>query len=189
MVCISTVSAFGRIGSYVILVAFTVICLIWITQKSLIVFIDRMYMRCRKWLKGGQRYYQDSSEERALKRELKSKKREQDRQSRIEEIEREMAELDAMPEEEEFHVPVLPSKKNAPKVKREKAPEPQMPEEGEQLELNFDEEEEPEATAKPKVKKKNSVAGLGGMLKKPKRPRHEEADADEEENDEIAEIR
>ena len=120
--CISLISAFGSVGSYVIIVLAFVVCMIIITQRSLLDFLTGLVMRAYDLIKDGQSRYMEGGPERAMRREVRAKERQQLREARREErirrLEAELAEDedDAAfdPSEEEF----LLDPKEAKKVKK-----------------------------------------------------------------------
>lgn len=95
-VCISTTSAFGLVGSYVIIVLGLIICLILITQHSFFDFIINIGFKIADLVKGGHERYKEGQPERDLKKELRAQQRQQlrdeRRAKRIQELEEALAE-------------------------------------------------------------------------------------------------
>lgn len=103
-ICISTTSAFGVWGGYVIIVLVLLVCLILITQRSFFEFIERIWMLLTDLVKGTHERYKDGQPEREKKRELRAKERqrlkEQRQAERLRELEEALAEDDAESEQE-----------------------------------------------------------------------------------------
>lgn len=103
-ICISTTSAFGVWGGYVIIVLVLLVCLILITQRSFFEFIERIWMLLTDLVKGTHERYKDGQPEREKKRELRAQERqrlkEQRQAERLRELEEALAEDDAESEQE-----------------------------------------------------------------------------------------
>lgn len=102
-ICISTTSAFGVWGGYVIMVLVLLVCLILITQHSFFEFIEQIFMFFYHLIKGGHTRYKEGQPERELKKELRAKERQrlkEERQAeRLRELEEALAEDDLDEEE------------------------------------------------------------------------------------------
>ena len=94
-VCISTTSAFGLVGSYVIIALGLIICLILITQHSFFDFIIGIGFKIADLVKGGHERYKEGQPERDLKKELRAQQKQQIREERrarkIQELEEALA--------------------------------------------------------------------------------------------------
>ena len=90
--CISITSAFGVVGSYVILVLAVLVCMIIITQHSLLDFLSNLIMKISDLVKSGQQHYRDGEPERELKKAARAQRRQQMREERIRKLEEELAE-------------------------------------------------------------------------------------------------
>ena len=103
-ICISTISAFGTIGAYVIIVLVILVCLILITQHSFLGFLYKGYDRLLEAIKGTHVRYQEGAPERELRRQVKAQQRQmvaqQRREKRMQELEAALAEEGMEPEEE-----------------------------------------------------------------------------------------
>mgnify|MGYP004729850181 CR=1 FL=1 len=95
-ICISTISAFGTIGAYVIIALVILVCLILITQHSFLGFLYKIYDQILGIFKGTQMRYQEGEPERQLKKQLKAQQRQQAakerREKRMQELEAALAE-------------------------------------------------------------------------------------------------
>ena len=126
-ICISTTSAFGVAGGYVIIVLVLLISLILVTQKSFFGFVFRVWDAVCALARDGRDMYMEGQPERDLRKELRVQERRQrkeDRQAqRIRELEEALAE-DAEDEnaaakaEKENAGETEASKKSASKKKR-----------------------------------------------------------------------
>ena len=83
--CISITSAFGTIGGYVIIVLAFIVCMIIITQRSLLDFITMIVIKICDLFKNGRIYYQEGQPERELRRKARAQQRQQMREERREE--------------------------------------------------------------------------------------------------------
>ena len=94
-ICISTISAFGTIGAYVIIALVILVCLILITQHSFLGFLYKIYDQILGIFKGTQMRYQEGEPERQLKKQLKAQQRQQAakerREKRMQELEAALA--------------------------------------------------------------------------------------------------
>ena len=112
--CISTTSAFGTVGAYVIIVLVLLVCLIIITQKSFFGFLNRILDGIISLVKGGQKRFEDGRPERELKKELKSQQRqkaaEERRAERMRKLEEALA-AEELEEEEERKITTSVKKK------------------------------------------------------------------------------
>ena len=102
-ICISTTSAFGVAGGYVIIVLVLLISLILITQKSFFGFVFRVWDAVCALARDGRDMYMEGQPERDLRKELRVQERRQRREERqaqrIRELEEALAE-DADAEDE-----------------------------------------------------------------------------------------
>ena len=102
-ICISTTSAFGVAGGYVIIVLVLLISLILITQKSFFGFVFRVWDAICALARDGRDMYMEGQPERDLRKELRVQERRQRREERqaqrIRELEEALAE-DAAAEDE-----------------------------------------------------------------------------------------
>lgn len=96
-ICISTTSAFGVAGGYVIIILVLLVCLILITQRSFFGFMNRIGTGIAGLIKGGQERYRAGQPERELKKELRAQER---RQRREEKQAERLRELEAALEED-----------------------------------------------------------------------------------------
>ncbi len=94
-ICISTSSAFGVIGGYVIIVMVLLISMIIVTQRSFFGFLNKVGTGIYRLFKGGHDRYLEGAPERELKKELRAQERRQRKEERIRELE------EALMEEEE----------------------------------------------------------------------------------------
>lgn len=94
-ICISTISAFGTVGAYVIIALVILVCLILITQHSFLGFLYKIYDQILGIFKGTQMRYQEGEPERQLKKQLKAQQRQQAakerREKRMQELEAALA--------------------------------------------------------------------------------------------------
>lgn len=97
-ICISTTSAFGVWGGYVIIILVLLVCLILITQKSFFGFVEHMWMLLVNLVKGGHTRYVEGQPEREMKKELRAQERKRLKEER--QAER-LRELEAALEEED----------------------------------------------------------------------------------------
>ncbi len=121
-VCISTTSAFGVIGSGIIICVVLLVCLILITQRSFFGFAGRLWDGVLQLVQGGQERYMEGQPERELKKEIRQQERRQRREERLAErrriLEEELEQLEEDREEKEV-VNGSPSRKgNAVRGKR-----------------------------------------------------------------------
>lgn len=95
-ICISTTSAFGVAGGYVIIVLVLLISLILITQKSFFGFVFRVWDAVCALARDGRDMYMEGQPERDLRKELRVQERRQRREERqaqrIRELEEALAE-------------------------------------------------------------------------------------------------
>ncbi len=103
-ICISTTSAFGLIGGYVIIILVLLVSLILITQHSFFGFIYHITDGISALIKGGRDRYMEGQPERELKKELREQQRrqikEERRAKRIRDLEEALAEESS---EEEYY--------------------------------------------------------------------------------------
>ncbi|MCD8154039.1 MAG: DNA translocase FtsK [Clostridiales bacterium] len=89
--CISTISAFGTVGAYVILVMVMMVCLIILTQRSFFGFLNRIADGLAGMARDSHDVYEEGRSDRDKMRELKSrqkrKKREERRAEKIRRLE------------------------------------------------------------------------------------------------------
>ena len=81
-ICISTISAFGVAGGYVIILLVLLIALILITQKSFFGFIFRIWDMLCELVRGGHELYMEGQPERDMRKELREQERRQRRELR-----------------------------------------------------------------------------------------------------------
>ena len=81
-ICISTISAFGVAGGYVIIFLVLLISLILITQKSFFGFVFRIWDMICALAKDGHDLYMEGQPERDMKKELREQERQQRRELR-----------------------------------------------------------------------------------------------------------
>ena len=102
-ICISTTSAFGVAGGYVIIVLVLLISLILVTQKSFFGFVFRVWDAVCALARDGRDMYMEGQPERDLRKELRVQERRQRREERqaqrIRDLEEALAE-DAAAEDE-----------------------------------------------------------------------------------------
>ena len=102
-ICISTTSAFGVAGGYVIIVLVLLISLILVTQKSFFGFVFRVWDAVCALARDGRDMYMEGQPERDLRKELRVQERRQRREERqaqrIRDLEEALAE-DAVAEDE-----------------------------------------------------------------------------------------
>ena len=84
-ICISITSAFGTIGGYVIIILAFVVCMIIITQRSLLDFITMIVIKICDFVKEGHTRYVQGQPERAMRREERARERQLMREERREE--------------------------------------------------------------------------------------------------------
>lgn len=111
-ICISTISAFGTVGAYVIIVLVILVCLILITQHSFLGFLYKMYDHILNLFKETHQRYQDGVPERQMKKKLKAQRKQMAAQERRA---RRMEELEAALAEEEIDIP---KEKSAPQKRK-----------------------------------------------------------------------
>ena len=148
-ICISITSAFGTIGGYVIIVLAFIVCMIIITQRSLLDFLTVLVMKICDFVKEGHARYAEGKPERAMRREERAKERqllrEERREDRIRRLEAEISD-DGFEDEDEF----LLDPKEASKMKQ-----------GAFLEgtkLTGYSEEKPKKKKKSQIKKENKTS-------------------------------
>lgn len=120
-ICISTISAFGTIGAYVILVLVILVCLILITQHSFLGFLYKLYDRIVEEVKGQQALYQEGAPERQLKKQLKAQQRQiaarERRERRMQELEEALA-AEEMDEEQTERMALTDRKQGSQRGKK-----------------------------------------------------------------------
>lgn len=84
-ICISITSAFGTIGGYVIIILAFIVCMIIITQRSLLDFVTMLVMKICDFVKEGHARYAQGQPERAMRREERARERQLMREERREE--------------------------------------------------------------------------------------------------------
>ena len=94
-ICISTTSAFGVAGGYVIIVLVLLISLILITQKSFFGFVFRIWDAICALVRDGRDMYMEGQPERDLRRELRVQERRNRREERQAQLERDLEEARA----------------------------------------------------------------------------------------------
>ena len=81
-ICMSSTSAFGIVGGYIIIVLVLLITMILITQKSFFDFIFKIWDSIVSLVKGGHERYMEGQPERDLKKEIRDQERRQKRENR-----------------------------------------------------------------------------------------------------------
>lgn len=81
-ICMSSTSAFGIAGGYIIIVLVLLITMILITQKSFFDFIFKIWDGIVSLAKGGHERYMEGQPERDLKKEIRDQERRQRRENR-----------------------------------------------------------------------------------------------------------
>ena len=100
--CISITSAFGTAGGIVIIILVYIVCLIIITQRSLLDFVTMLVIRILDLIKNGRSQYMEGQPERQMRRQVRAQQRKQLREERREEKIRKLEEeITAEGEEEE----------------------------------------------------------------------------------------
>lgn len=99
-ICISTTSAFGVAGGYVIIVLVLLVCLILITQRSFFGFMSRIGNSIMNLVSGTRERYMEGAPEREMKRELRAKERQQRKEQRLRELEEALEDDDPEDEQE-----------------------------------------------------------------------------------------
>ena len=116
-ICISITSAFGTVGGYVIIILAFVVCMIIITQRSLLDFVTLLVMKICDFVKDGHARFAEGQPERAMRREERARERqlirEQRREERIRRLEAEIGD-EELSDEDEF----LLDPKEARKMKK-----------------------------------------------------------------------
>ena len=97
-ICISVTSAFGTIGGYVIIILAFVVCMIIITQRSLLDFVTRLVIKVCDFVKDRHMRYMQGQPERERYREERARERqlirEQRREERVRRLEEEIGDDD-----------------------------------------------------------------------------------------------
>ena len=99
--CISITSAFGTAGGIVIIILVYIVCLIIITQRSLLDFVTMLVIRILDLIKNGRTQYMEGQPERQMRRQVRAQQRKQLREERREEKIRKLEEEIAAEGEEE----------------------------------------------------------------------------------------
>ena len=99
--CISITSAFGTAGGIVIIILVYIVCLIIITQRSLLDFVTMLVIRIFDLVKNGRAQYMEGQPERQMRRQVRAQQRKQLREERREEKIRKLEEEIAAEGEEE----------------------------------------------------------------------------------------
>ena len=84
-ICISITSAFGTVGGYVIIILAFVVCMIIITQHSLLDFVTLLVIKICDFVKDGRTRYVQGQPEREMLREKRARERQLMREQRREE--------------------------------------------------------------------------------------------------------
>lgn len=100
-ICISSTSAFGVLGGYVIIILVLIVTLILITQRSFFGFINKIGMGIFNLCKKGHEKYQEGAPERAIKKEIREKERLKRKEEKLRQLEAELAEADLAEEDED----------------------------------------------------------------------------------------
>ena len=101
-ICMSTVSAFGISGGYVIIVLVLMVCLILITQRSFFGFIMKIWNGICGLVQGGKDRYAEGQPERDMRRELRIQERQLKKAERLRLLEEEYELGQEILEEEPF---------------------------------------------------------------------------------------
>ena len=99
--CISITSAFGTAGGIVIIILVYIVCLIIITQRSLLDFVTMLVIRILDLIKNGRAQYMEGQPESQMRRQVRAQQRKQLREERREEKIRKLEEEIAAEGEEE----------------------------------------------------------------------------------------
>lgn len=89
-ICISVTSAFGLIGGYVIIILAFIVCMIIITQRSLLDFVTVLVMKICDFVKEGRTRYAQGQPEREERARERRRMREERREERIRRLEAEI---------------------------------------------------------------------------------------------------
>ena len=104
-ICISITSAFGTVGGYVIIILAFVVCMIIITQRSLLDFVTLLVIKICDFVKDGRTRYIQGQPEREMRREKRARERqlmrEQRREEKLRRLEDEIGE-DEFSDDEDF---------------------------------------------------------------------------------------
>lgn len=101
-ICISSTSAFGVIGGYVIIILVLIVTLILVTQRSFFGFMNKIGQGIYSLFKMGQDKYQEGAPERAMKKEIREKERLKRKEEKLRQLEAELAEADLEDEDLEL---------------------------------------------------------------------------------------
>lgn len=94
-------TAFGTAGGIVIIILVYIVCLIIITQRSLLDFVTMLVIRILDLVKNGRAQYMEGQPERQMRRQVRAQQRKQLREERREEKIRKLEEEIAAEGEEE----------------------------------------------------------------------------------------
>ena len=97
-ICMSSTSAFGIVGGYIIIVLVLLITMILITQRSFFDFIFKIWDSIVSLVKGGHERYMEGQPERDLKKEIRDQERRQKRENRQEDLIRNNNTINWIPE-------------------------------------------------------------------------------------------
>lgn len=100
-ICISSTSAFGVLGGYVIIILVLIVTLILITQRSFFGFINKIGMGIFSLCKKGHEKYQEGAPERAVKKEIREKERLRRKEEKLRQLEAELAEAELEEDDED----------------------------------------------------------------------------------------
>ena len=104
-ICISITSAFGTVGGYVIIILAFVVCMIIITQRSLLDFVTLLVIKICDFVKDGRTRYVQGQPEREMRREKRARERqlmrEQRREDKLRRLEEEIGE-DEFSDDDDF---------------------------------------------------------------------------------------
>ena len=113
-ICISITSAFGTVGGYVIIILAFVVCMIIITQHSLLDFVTLLVIKICDFVKDGRTRYVQGQPEREMRREKRARERqlmrEQRREEKIRRLEDEIGD-DEFSDDDDFLVDPSEAKK------------------------------------------------------------------------------
>lgn len=159
-ICISTVSAFGISGGYVIIILVLMVCLILITQRSFFGFIGKIWRGICGIIQGGKDRYAEGQPERDMRRELRIQERQLKKAERLRLLEEEYELGQEILEEEPFlaNSLILPPKEKTPAIEMNEEKEVSV----EEFDVSVN-----ERTAKSKSKrgrKKSSEEDLEAQL-------------------------
>lgn len=116
-ICITSTSAFGVWGGYVIIILVLIVTLILITQRSFFGFINKIGMGIFSLYKIGHEKYQEGAPQRAMKKEIREKERLKRKEEKLRQLEAELAETELDDDAELKRELQLSSQKNKKRSK------------------------------------------------------------------------